>query len=78
MINQFASAHDNIFIANHATIREKKNDFLVDNKHIARKSIRVFVVNLKKALCEAHGVPYLSRAKYEQKRLSEENARTTV
>ena len=79
LINQFASAHDNIFIANHATIREKKNDFLVDNKHIARKSIGVFVVNLKKAaLCEAHGIPYLSRAEYEQKRLSEENARTTV
>ena len=77
LINEY-STFDNIFIANHANLRGNKNDFMFDNKHISRKTIGVFVVNLKKALCQAHGIPYLSRAEYEQKRLLEENAHATV
>ena len=64
LINEWAPGQDNIVIANHANLREDKNRFLEDNKHVARKQIGTFVVNLKRALCEAYGKTYMGKADY--------------
>ena len=74
LINELARLDENIFVASHDTLRGDKNKFLADNKHISRKTIGVFVVNLKRALCQAHGIPYLTRAEHEAKRRSDESS----
>ena len=76
LINDLAQLDENIFVASHETLRGDKNKFLADNKHISKKAIGVFVVNLKRALCQAHGIPYLTRAEHEAKKRSDENAHT--
>ena len=72
LLTEFAATNENIFVASHETIRGNKDQLLVDNKHVSRRGIGVLVVNLKRALCEAHGVPYVSKKEYEQ-RLSSGN-----
>ena len=74
LINELAQLDENVFVASHDTLRGDKNKFLADNKHISRKTIGVFVVNLKRALCQAHGIPYLTRAEHEAKRRSGESS----
>ena len=64
LLNEWAPSQVNLFIANHASIRGDKKQFLHDNKHISRKSLGVFVVNLKRALCKATGSEYVGRAGY--------------
>ena len=67
LINELASSSDNIFVANHQELRDNKEMFIVDerhHKHIAQNKIGRFVVNLKKALCEAHGTTYQGKAAY--------------
>ena len=76
LINELAQLDENIFVASHETLRADKNKIMADNKHISKKSIGVFVVNLKRALCQAHGIPYLTRAEHETKKRSDENAHT--
>ena len=65
LINEWATNQDDLFIASHENLRKEKTRFLEDNKHISRKQIGPFVVNLKKALCQASGIPYLGRAAYK-------------
>ena len=67
LINSWAPG-EGIFVASHANLREDKNTFLHDNKHITKRCIGVFVVNLKKALCQAAGVEYIGRADYNRER----------
>ena len=67
MINEWAPREE-IFVASHANIGGDKNKFLHDNKHINRRCIGDFVVNLKKGLCQAAGVEYIGRAGYNRKR----------
>ena len=57
LLRDYALSDDQVFLASHENLRANKNDFLVDNKHISRKKIGVFVVNLKRALCQAYGIP---------------------
>ena len=64
LINEWAANEASVFIASHANLRENKEQFLEDNKHIAKKRIGVFVVNLKKALCQASGTVYRGRAEF--------------
>ena len=68
LINEWATGEGNIFVASHATLRENKDQFLYDNKHIVKKRVGVFVVYLKKALCQATGAQYLGRAGYKNLR----------
>ena len=68
LINDWAPGEENIFVASHATLRENKERILHDNKHITKKLVGMFVVNLKKALCQATGVQYLGRAGYRNLR----------
>ena len=76
LLREYALSDDQVFLASHENLRANKNDFLVDNKHISRKKIGVFVVNLKRALCQAYGIPYISRAEYEERKKSEGNTDT--
>ena len=78
LLNHYAELDEKIFIASHESLRGNKTDFLADNKHISRKTIGVFVVNLKRALCQAHGIPYFTREEYEQNRRAEQNALATI
>ena len=78
LLNQYCTANDNIFIASHESLRSNVEYYLYDNKHVSRKAIGVFVVNLKKALCNAHGIPYISREEYEQRKRTEGNAHATT
>ena len=59
LINEYALSEDNIFVANHSNLRA--GNYLEDNKHVAKRHINVFAVNLKKALCAAYGKVYTGR-----------------
>ena len=67
LINEW-TPREEILVSSHANLREDKNKFLHDNKHINRRCMGVFVVNLKKALCQAAGVEYIGRAGYNRER----------
>ena len=56
LINEFANTNTNIYIAHHENLRDEKNTFLHDNKHIKKDCLGRFAANLKKALRKAYGL----------------------
>ena len=61
LIHDFVECDDNIFLANHSNLRENNYAMLHDVKHVSKRKMGTYVVNIKRALYAAHGKEYIGR-----------------